>query len=198
MNDSIRPTNWALARIISAFIVKPPRVPSRLTLTDRGPGPRHPFMTGTGSYPGKLLPSLCECHVVVALRQRLASLGSHSGLVDRGSALHVICESGAGRHQVVLDILVIACSGGHADATGVDSLVIDQVALDADCALLFKVLDPGALMPGRKLLLLCSDPLLFRVRVSYDVGGVARWAKRWPGERAVKLLREGNSRSGSE
>ena len=51
VNDSIRPTNWALARIISAFIVKPPRVPSRLTLTDRGPGPRHPFMTGPGLIP---------------------------------------------------------------------------------------------------------------------------------------------------
>ena len=85
---------------------------------------------------------------MVAHRQRLASLGFHSGFVDRSVALYVTCESCAGRHQVVLDILVITCSSGHADATGVDSLVIDQVVLNVDCALLVKVLDFGVLMPG--------------------------------------------------
>ena len=37
----------------------------------------------TGSRPGKLLPLFCDCLFAVALEQRLASLGFHSGLVDR-------------------------------------------------------------------------------------------------------------------
>ena len=73
-------------------------------------------------------------------------------------------------------IHVIPCSGGHADAAGVDSLVIDQVVLDVDRTLLVKVLDLGVFMPGRNFLLLRSDQLLFRVRVSCDdysgIGGL--------------------------